>query len=92
MAVVVALADADAGHPRPESIDESLRGGGAAAVVGHLQEVQAGAVGSDAVRQEPHVDVVLDIAREQEAALAESDVEDEGRIVDRATAARGPLR
>ncbi len=81
VAVRVAGAGADDGHARPQGVEEGLRRGAAAAMVGHLDDVEAPPVG-DAAGDELRVDLLLDVPGEQEAPRPEADVEDERHVVD----------
>lgn len=60
-------------------------------MVGDLQEVQP-LVATDAGCHQRRIDVVLDITGQQEAPLAEAEVEDERRVVDGPTDRRRPGR
>ena len=77
--------------PRPERGQERVGGGGAAAVMGHLEQVGAPAV-RDARGQQLRVDVVLDVAHQQEPAAAVAQVEHDRRVVDGAAVPGRPLR
>jgi hypothetical protein len=51
-------------------------------MVGHLEHVQPVAITLDAHRQQPWVDVILDIAGEQQSALAEPEVDYHRCVID----------
>ncbi len=92
MTVVVVAADADSRDTWSQGVHEALGRRRAAAVVGNLQEVEARAALRDAGSEQPRIDVILDVTREQEAALPEPQIEDERGIVDGASTARRALR
>jgi hypothetical protein len=67
MAVRIQRADRDDRDPRPNRVEEGVRRRGPAAVMGDLEQVHPG----QAARQQDRVDLLLDVAGEQEALGAE---------------------
>ena len=66
------------GDPWPDRIDERLRGGRPAAVMGHLEQIHARQVRSEEYR----VDLLLDVAHQQESPAAHTAIEDHRHVVD----------
>jgi hypothetical protein len=83
MAIRVAEAGADERDPRAHRVEERLRGRRSAAVVGNLQQVDGRLPVTHAFRKQLWVDLLLHVAREQEAPRAEPDVQHHGNVVDR---------
>lgn len=79
VAVVVVDPDADGRDRRMEDVEELRCRGGAGAVVGHLEDVDA----SDAARQELAVFVLLEVAHQQEAVPGGLPQEHDRFVVDR---------
>jgi hypothetical protein len=71
--------------PRPDRIDEGLRRGRPAPVMGHLQHVYT----RQPFVEQRGIDVLLDIAGEQEAAIADLAEEDDRDVVDTRAAVGG---
>jgi hypothetical protein len=77
--------DRDAGS---EGRQEAFRRRSPAAVMGHLEQVQAAAA-RDARRDELRIDGLLDVAREKDAAGPEANIQDGGDVVDPGAGIRG---
>ena len=73
------------GDRGPHRIDECLRRGGPAAVMRHLEEVDAG----KALGQERRVDAFLDITHQQEPARPDVTEKHDRHVVDARPAIRG---
>jgi hypothetical protein len=93
MPVGVACARADDGDMRREAFDERIGRRGRTAVVGDLQHVESATVG----RRQPGgqqlwVDVLLDVAGQQQPPIAKAQVEDERNVIDLFARARRTQR
>jgi hypothetical protein len=77
MAVRIAGAGRRHGHRRIDGVEEGIRGCGLAAVVGDLEQVHV----SEA-RQQLRIDLLLDIAREQEPTAGHRAEQDDRHVVD----------
>jgi hypothetical protein len=66
------------GDARPNRIDECLRRGGAAAVMGDLEQIEP----RQLLGQQRRVDRLLDVTREQESVVADRPQEDDRHVVD----------
>ncbi len=79
VAVGIARADRDDRDRWPDGVEERVRGRGPAAVVGDLEDLDAG----ESTGDEDRVDVLLDVAGEQEPASVDFTEQDDRDIVDR---------
>jgi hypothetical protein len=86
MPVAVVRARRDHGDRRPDRLEEGLGRCGPAAVVGHLEDVDP----RQPTRHERRVDVILDVAGQQEPAAPDPAEEHDRHVVD-ATALVGRL-
>jgi hypothetical protein len=78
VSVGVAAAGRRDRDPRPDGLDERLGRGGAAAVVGDLEEIEP----RQSLREQARIDVLLDIPREQEPPRPHGPQEDHRDVVD----------
>ncbi|HVL53566.1 MAG TPA: hypothetical protein VM344_04845 [Vitreimonas sp.] len=78
MTVPVPLAGGHHGDPRPHHLEEGVRGGRAAAVMGDLEQIELG----QAARNERWIDLLLDVAGQQEPSSTDFAKEDDGHVVD----------
>jgi hypothetical protein len=93
MPVGVGRARADDGDMRREAFDERIGRCRRTAVVGDLQHVESATVGRrQAGGQELWVDVLLDVAGQQQAPIAKAQVEDERNVIDLLARARRTQR
>ena len=77
MTVAVLGAGADDRDARPEGGEELGGRRGPAPVVRDLQDVDGSVRGRDRAANEPWVDLLFDVASEQQPVLTEADVQDE---------------
>jgi len=93
MAVRIAEPGADEGNAGVQPVEEGARGRRATPVVCHLEDVHRRlARAPEPGRQQLWVDILLDVAREQHAAMRQSQVEHNRHVVDRAPVVRGVER
>lgn len=77
MPVIVAGPDRDHGHARPDEVQEGLARRGPRSVVGDLQQVDR----REPARDELGIDVVLHVARQEEAPAGDGAEEDDRAVV-----------
>jgi hypothetical protein len=88
MAVRVAGPRRSDGHSRPDRVDEGLRGGGPAAMVRDLEQIDMWQI----VLQQRRVDPFLDVAHQQEPPLPDMTEEDDRDVIDAGAAVRRDRR
>ena len=81
MAVPIAGPRADEADTRSERIQPVVGCGAPRAVVRDLEHVKRVLVATDAHGQQPRVDIVLDVARQEHPPLTEADVEHDRGVV-----------
>jgi hypothetical protein len=93
MSIGIAETRADERNPGMQRRKECARRGCAASVVRHLEHVHRRvARAPEAGRQQLRVDVLLDVAGQQHAAMRQSKIEDDRDVVDGAAVIRGMER